>query len=145
MPPHLGVQAAGVSPGPTYRWPRERLFTWLSLHFLLRGDIVAAQLSTENCTKCVRKSFTKARLYRKLGKWEEPSLTTEWLFCRPLPGQSNSRFYTEAPPYTLGGLCAPTVSCPEMQPIYTLHLVCLSMKVNTLGVVLLIVFDHNSK
>lgn len=44
-----------------------------------------------------------------------------------------------------GRLHAPTVSHPEMQPIYTLHLVCLSMKVNTLGVVLVVVFGHNSK
>lgn len=34
---------------------------------------------------------------------------------------------------------------PGRHPIYTVYLVCLSMEVNTLGVFLVSVFDHNSK
>lgn len=72
-------------------------------------------------------------------------MTTEWLVFRLLPSDPHSSPYTEAPPHTWGGLCPPTVSHPEMQPTYTLHLVCLSMKVNILGVVLVLVLDRNSK
>ena len=90
-------------------------------------------------------ALCKGQTIERLGKWEELSVTTGWLVFRPLPSEPHSSPYTEAPLQTSSGLCAPIVSYPEMQPTYTLHLVCLSMKVNILGVVLVLVFDRNSK
>lgn len=45
-----------------------------------------------------------------------------------------------SPPLSLGSVGLP----PRRAALYTVHLVCFFVKVNTLGVILVSVFDHNS-
>lgn len=115
-----------MSPGPSHGWPRKSFFTLLSFHFLLIGYHSYSSAHFWELHKIIyEKALCKGQTIERLGKWEELSVTTEWLFFRLLPSQPHSSPYTEAPPHTSGGLHAPTVSYPEMQPTYTLHLVCL--------------------
>ena len=49
-------------------------------------------------------ALCKDQTIERLGTYEEPSMSTDWLFFRPLPGQPHSSPCAEAPPHTSAGL-----------------------------------------